>query len=90
MNLVEIPTRSHKKHPRAKATPVTSVTVEPWVDIAAVARHIGFSYQQTAKMANDGLLPGWPRRSGKRTFWRFKLSEVDAWVKAGNAQQRVG
>jgi hypothetical protein len=77
-NLIAMPT------PAALPPPV-----EPWVDTAAVAAHIGFSYQQTAKMAKEGLIPGWPRKSGKKTYWRFKLSVVDEWIKSGQAE-RVG
>jgi hypothetical protein len=51
---------------------------EPWVDLNAVAEHIGFSYMATRQMVQEGKIPGFPRKSGKKTFWRFKLSVVDA------------
>ena len=86
MKVVTMP----KAPKKATTEPVGAPSVEPWVDTAAVARHIGFSYQQTAKMVKEGLIPGKPFCGGKRTFWRFKLSEVDAWLKAGHAQRQVG
>jgi hypothetical protein len=51
---------------------------EPWVDLAALAKHIGFSYQATRRMVEDGKIPGKALQNGKKTFWRFQLSAVDA------------
>lgn len=62
-------------------------SVEPWVDTAALARHIGFSYGQTAKMVRQGLIPGKQFYGGKRSYWRFKLSEVDEWMKSNYAEK---
>jgi hypothetical protein len=51
---------------------------EPWVDLAALAKHIGFGYQATRRMVLDGQIPGKAFRNGSRTLWRFQLSAVDA------------
>ncbi|HEV2709102.1 MAG TPA: hypothetical protein VGU67_02715 [Edaphobacter sp.] len=56
---------------------------EPWVNLAAVAQHIGFGPRKVAQMVKDKQIPGYPSRNGKRTFYLFKLSEVDAAIKAG-------
>jgi hypothetical protein len=53
-------------------------TLEPWVDAAAVAAHLGFSKETITKMAKAGKIPGTHIRNGARTFLRFKLSRVDA------------
>lgn len=58
-------------------------TPEKWVDIEAVCDHIGFSRNTVTKRVNEGKLPSHPVRNGKRTFHRFKLSEVDAAIKEG-------
>lgn len=54
---------------------------ERWVDIDGVAAHLGVTkdslYRWTKKQ-------GFPAHRVGRLF-RFKLSEVDAWVKSGQA-----
>lgn len=51
---------------------------EPWVDLRTLAEHIGFSYQTTRRMVEDHEIPGKAFQNGKKTFWRFQLSAVDA------------
>jgi hypothetical protein len=53
-------------------------TTEPWVDILTLAKHIGFGHQATRRMVEEGKIPGKPFVNGKKTFWRFQLSAVDA------------
>jgi hypothetical protein len=65
------------------ATPLTPPTnsishTEPWVDLRALAEHIGFRYQATRRMVEDGKIPGKAFQNGRKTFWRFQLSAVDA------------
>ena len=59
---------------------VKSITKEPepWVDVRTLANHIGFAYQTTLRMVEDGKIPGKAFQNGKKTFWRFQLSAVDA------------
>jgi len=71
-----------------ESKPPRAPSIEPWVDTAALARHIGFSYQQTAKMVKEWLIPGKPFCGGKRTYWRFKLSEVDATLRSDGGVPR--
>jgi hypothetical protein len=59
-------------------THTQSIEPEPWVDLRKLAEHIGFEYQATRRMVEDGKIPGKPFRNGKKTFWRFQLSVVDA------------
>jgi hypothetical protein len=60
-------------------TPHTnSIEPEPWVDLRKLAEHIGFEYQATRRMVEDGKIPGKAFQNGKKTFWRFQLSAVDA------------
>jgi hypothetical protein len=74
------------------ATPLTPHTnpishTEPWVDLRALAEHIGFEYQATRRMVEAGKIPGKAFENGKKTFWRFQLSAVDA-AFAGAARER--
>ena len=56
----------------------TPIGREPWVDAETVAAHLGFEADHIRKMARAGKLPGVQMQNGKRVYWRFKLSEIDA------------
>ena len=58
--------------------PTPSIEPEPWVDLRKLAEHIGFEYQATRRMVEDGKIPGKAFQNGKKVFWRFRLSAVDA------------
>ncbi len=60
-----------------------TATPEPWVDLKAVSNHIGFGINTTRELVVKGKIPSTPMRNGKKTHWRFKLTEVDAAIKAG-------
>lgn len=51
---------------------------EPWVDIGTLAKHLSLSPPTATKLVTQGRIPGFRYRNGKRTYWRFKLSQVDA------------
>jgi hypothetical protein len=57
---------------------VPTAAVERWVDLATIAKHIGFSTMYVRRMAEAGSIPGTPIRNGSKTYWRFKISLVDA------------
>lgn len=67
-----------------ESTSNTTPSTEPekWVDIATVAKHIGFCPRVTTQLMKSGTIPGRAVKNGKRTFYRFLLSEVDAAIKA--------
>ena len=62
------------------ATQVQSA--EPWVSVDEVATHIGVTKDSVYRWIDAKGLPA--HRVGK--LWKFKLSEVDAWVRAGGAE----
>jgi len=55
--------------------------VEPFVSAAAIARLLGVSQRWVRKQAEAGAMPAY-KVAG--TTWRFRVSEVLAWV------ERVG
>lgn len=63
---------------------------EPWVDMYTVAKHIGFGYQATGKMVRAGRIPCRIIRNGAKTFYRFKLSEVDTAFTQVEADKQAG
>lgn len=60
-----------------------STTAEPWVSVDDVAAHIGIAKDSVYLWIDAKGLPA--HRVGK--LWKFKLSEVDDWVRAGGANQ---
>jgi predicted DNA-binding transcriptional regulator AlpA len=61
---------------------MTPQTQEPWVDSKVIAQHTGFSVPTVRRMAEKGAIPAHLSKNGKRAFWRFKLSQVDAVMQA--------
>ena len=57
------------------------MTAEPWVSVDEVAKHLGVVKDSIYRWIEGRDLPA--HRVGR--LWKFKLSQVDAWVKAGGA-----
>ncbi len=55
---------------------------EPWVSVEDVAKHLGVAKDSIYRWIETKGLPA--KRIGR--LWKFKLSEVDAWVQAGRAE----
>jgi hypothetical protein len=65
---------------------VATAEAEKWVDLRVVAKHIGFGYQTTRRLAIAGKIPAKAYKFGKKTYWRCRLSDVDEFIKSGRAQ----
>lgn len=57
------------------------MTNEPWVSVDDLAKHLGVAKDSVYRWIDDKGLPA--HRIGR--LWKFKLSEVDEWVRAGGA-----
>lgn len=57
------------------------MTAEPWVGLDDVARHLGVSHDTVYRWIEAKRLPA--HKLGR--LWKFKLTEVDDWVRAGGA-----
>ncbi|MDR3239013.1 MAG: helix-turn-helix domain-containing protein [Clostridiales bacterium] len=55
---------------------------EKWVDTKAVAEHLNINRQTVFAWIAQRKLPA--VRVGKA--WRFKLSEIDTWLRSGGAK----
>ncbi|NVJ09761.1 excisionase family DNA-binding protein [Myxococcus sp. AM001] len=55
----------------------------PWVSVDAVAAHVGIAKDSVYRWINAKGLSA--HRVGK--LWKFKLSEVDDWGRAGGASE---
>lgn len=58
---------------------MTEDVKEPWVNLEEVATHLSVSKDSVRNWIRDGMLPAY--KVGK--MYKFKLSEVDQWVREG-------
>lgn len=59
---------------------------ERWVSVEDVATHLGVAKDSIYRWIDRKGLPA--RKIGR--LWKFKLSEVDAWVQAGGTAEAPG
>lgn len=57
------------------------LTYEKWVDLEEVSTYLGVSKDTVRNWIKKTDIPA--RKIGKQ--WRFKLSEVDLWIKSGSS-----
>jgi excisionase family DNA binding protein len=55
---------------------------EPWVSVENVANHLGITKDSVYRWIDRRGLPA--HKIGR--LWKFQLSDVDAWVKAGGTE----
>jgi excisionase family DNA binding protein len=56
---------------------------EPWASVDDVAKHLGVAKDSIYRWIEHKGLPA--HKIGR--LWKFKLSEVDEWVRAAGAQE---
>lgn len=54
---------------------------EPWVSVDEVAKHLGVAKDTVYRWIESKGLPA--HRIGR--LWKFKLADVDEWVRSGGA-----
>lgn len=57
------------------------MSAEPWVSVDEVAKHLSVAKDSIYRWIEHKGLPA--HKVGR--LWKFKLSEVDEWVRAGGA-----
>ena len=57
------------------------MTTEPWASVEDVAKHLGVAKDSVYRWIEARKLPA--HKIGR--LWKFKLSDVDEWVRAGGA-----
>lgn len=60
---------------------ILMTTSEPWVSVEDLAAHLGVARDSVYRWIDGRGLPA--HKIGR--LWKFKLSEVDEWVRAGGA-----
>ncbi len=58
---------------------------EPWVSVDDVASHLGVAKDSVYRWIDAKHMPA--HKIGK--LWKFKLSEVDEWVRGGGATEQL-
>ena len=58
--------------------------VEKWVNLEDVAEHLSLSQDTVRTWIKEGKLPAY--KAGKR--YKFKISEVDEWVRTGRIKEK--
>lgn len=56
---------------------------DPWVSVDAVAKHLGIARDTVYRWIDAKGLPA--HRAGR--LWKFKLSDIDEWVRTGAANE---
>ena len=59
------------------------MTAEPWVSVEQIAEHLGVTRDSIYRWIDRKNLPA--HRVGR--LWKFQVSEVDEWVRAGGADE---
>jgi len=59
------------------------VIAEPWVSVDDIATHLGVAKDSVYRWIEKKGLPA--HKMGR--LWKFKVSEVDEWVRQGGAAQ---
>lgn len=59
------------------------MTAEPWVSVDQIAEHLGVTRDSIYRWIYRKNLPA--HRVGR--LWKFKVSDVDEWVRAGGADE---
>ncbi len=60
------------------------MTNEPWVSIDAIARHLDVSKDTVYRWIDQRGMPA--HKVGRQ--WKFQVSEVNEWVRAGNTGEK--
>jgi excisionase family DNA binding protein len=60
------------------------LSAERWSSVDEVTAHLGVSRDTIYRWIEARALPA--HRIGR--LWKFKLSEIDAWVRAGGANEK--
>jgi excisionase family DNA binding protein len=59
------------------------MAAEPWVSVEEIAQHLGVTKDSVYRWIEHKALPA--HRIGR--LWKFKVSEVDKWVRKGGAKE---
>jgi excisionase family DNA binding protein len=65
----------------APATPALTTHFEPYVSVEKAAGYLDIAPKTLLEKARKGEVPAYPWGNGMRKTWRFKISQLDEWMK---------
>ena len=72
------------------ATSNQAASLEPFVSAERAAEFLAMSRKTLLALARKGYLPGHPVGQGVRKVWKFRISELDRWMRQEvNSSQRL-
>ena len=71
---------------KSKGKMETQSNSEQWVSVEQIAQHLSVKPDTVYKWLERKNIPA--HKVGR--LWRFKISEIDQWVKSGEAQEDKG
>ena len=74
----------HNKRVMISQSSAGGAPVEPWASVEEVTAHLGIVRDTVYRWIETKGMPA--HRIGR--LWKFKLSEVDAWVRSGGADEK--
>ena len=54
---------------------------EPYVSVEKAAEYLDIAPKTLLEKARKGEIPAYPWGDGMRKIWRFKISQLDEWMK---------
>lgn len=60
------------------------LTIEKWTSLDEIAEYLGISKDTVYRWISNKQMPA--HKIGR--LWKFKISEVDEWVKSGSAAEK--
>jgi excisionase family DNA binding protein len=66
----------------ASLSAVPAETLEPYVSVDKAAQYLDMKPKTLLQKARRGLIPAYPWGDGPRKIWRFKISQLDEWMKS--------
>jgi excisionase family DNA binding protein len=64
-----------------RGTVIQPNSLEPFVDAERAAEFLAISRKTLLALTRKGYLPGHPVGQGVRKSWKFRLSELDQWMR---------
>jgi excisionase family DNA binding protein len=66
----------------ALASTITRENFEPYVSVEKAAQYLDLKPKTLLVKARKGQVPAYPWGDGVRKTWRFKISQLDDWMKS--------
>lgn len=69
-------------HPPVPAADGLPHSFEPYVSVEKAAEYLDIAPKTLLEKARKGEIPAYPWGDGMRRIWRFKISQLDDWMKS--------